>query len=185
MRLACQYTNPSQYGMYYLYQRAVSMKTRLFLIMLCSAFLQTAMADAHVNAVTGAEQAVPRAVLEPGFAPALEITPQSGIFAGSISRAFFANGIEDREPKRVLNRIEDTRDTVYFFSELIDFADQVVSHRWIYKGSVEAEISFAVNGPRWRVWSSKLIPETQRGLWQVDIIDQANLIIESYPIMAH
>lgn len=114
----------------------------------------------------------------------IDIPRMTEVLPGTITRAFFTNGIENREPLRVLNRIENDRTDVYFFSELIDFTGQSVSHRWIYDGIIEAEVEFEIDGPRWRVWSRKNIPATQRGPWQVDVIDQAGMIIDSYTIFA-
>lgn len=120
-----------------------------------------------------------------GSDPSLDIIEQQHILPGRIGRAFFANGIQNREPTRVLNRVESDREQVYFYSELLEFTDQIVTHRWVFNEQVEANIEFTVNGPRWRVWSRKVIPDDQRGLWQVQIIDQDNMIIDSYSIMAH
>lgn len=158
------------------------MITRLSITLLLSAYTLAATAQ---NAMPSSASTEAIMMAQNDIDVLYESLPPSEVLPGSISRAFFANGIENREPKRVLNRIESSREEAYFFSELIDFTDQIVTHRWIFNGTVEAEIEFAVNGPRWRVWSRKTIPAAQRGLWQVDIIDQADMIIESYPIMAH
>jgi hypothetical protein len=69
-----------------------------------------------------------------------EFSPQD-ILPGRISRAFFTNSIENREPTRVLNRIESSREAVYFFSELVDFTDQIVTHRWLFNDTIEAEVT--------------------------------------------
>lgn len=157
------------------------MKTMFLILML--AVLSMPFLAAHAQVVSS-EESESDSLRNENDANLLETPRLSEVLPGHITRAFFTNGIEDREPLRVLNRIENDRTDVYFFSELIDFTDQKISHRWIFEGSIEAEVEFEIDGPRWRVWSRKNIPPSQRGPWQVDVIDQAGMIIDSYTIFA-
>jgi len=161
------------------------MKKIVSLIAVCVVCFQISYADEASSAAPLTEGSEASDLVPLTSDTIFDALQQGQVLPGSIGRAFFANGIENREPMRVLNRVESNREAVYFFSELIDFTDQLVSHRWIFDSQVEAEVEFEVGGPRWRVWSRKTIPDNQRGLWQVDIIDQQGMIIESYPIMAH
>ena len=64
---------------------------------------------------------------------------------------------------------EETRAT--FFTELHGFQGQTVIHRWEWNGQVVAEVPFQVNGPRWRVHSTKqLLPEWV-GPLSVSVVD--------------
>jgi len=49
---------------------------------------------------------------------------------------------------------------------------QKVRHRWIYKGKVQAEVTFKVKGPRWRVYSSKWLKRKCLGDWTVLTLDR-------------
>ena len=45
-----------------------------------------------------------------------------------------------------------------------------VYYRWIYKDKIMADVSFDINGPRWRVWSSKNLWYTWIGEWKVQVL---------------
>lgn len=103
---------------------------------------------------------------------------------GEVNRAIFTIEIEDREPVLDVSAITEGMNEIYLFTELMEFQDQTVTHRWNFEGNVESEVSFDVGGPRWRVWSRKTIPDDQRGEWSVDVIDNDGFIVETYTIHA-
>ncbi len=104
--------------------------------------------------------------------------------SGEVARAMFTVGVENREPTLTVRTIPDGMNEVYFYTDLRDFQGQTVTHRWNFEGNVEAEVSFDVGGPRWRTWSLKTIPESQRGEWSVDIVDGEGFIVETHEITA-
>ncbi len=87
-----------------------------------------------------------------------------------IARAQFTTGITAREPDDSIAEISKIANKVYFFSELINMTGSTVLHRWIYNDSVAAEVVFNVNGPRWRVYSSKQLENWMVGDWHVEIV---------------
>ncbi len=102
---------------------------------------------------------------------------QSGFSRGSVVRSAFTSSIEDREPVDAVDKVEGGDETIYFFTELRDMSGQTAKHRWEYNGEVMAEVEFNVNGPRWRVWSSKNLQPAWAGEWKVSVLNGANEVI--------
>ncbi|HEY3486869.1 MAG TPA: DUF2914 domain-containing protein [Gammaproteobacteria bacterium] len=96
---------------------------------------------------------------------------------GSVSRASFTTGIQDREPVDELADATTVHDKIYFFTELKDLDGQTVQHRWRYMGETVAEIDFNVGGSRWRVWSHKTLQPDKLGTWTVEVINGSGKVI--------
>lgn len=93
----------------------------------------------------------------------------SGAALADVARSHFTRGITDREPVDHLTTASNIN-PLYFFTELVDLAGTEVTHRWRYEGQIMADVTFQVEGPRWRVYSSKeLVPEWN-GLWTVEVL---------------
>ncbi|WP_455207295.1 DUF2914 domain-containing protein [Kaarinaea lacus] len=91
-----------------------------------------------------------------------------------ITRAQFTTAIADREPTDDIVQLTNDNDKIHFFTELVNFNGQTIKHRWEYEGKEMAEIEFKVEGPRWRIYSSKNIKPEWIGIWNVTILDQDN-----------
>lgn len=105
----------------------------------------------------------------------------------NISQAVFANNVEKRIPIDIiigesvyLDEGEEVYvDKIYFFTNIRNLTNSKITHRWIYKDKPMADVSFAIGGPRWRVWSSKNIWHTWTGKWKVQVIvDDEEIIYE-------
>ncbi|WP_320826727.1 DUF2914 domain-containing protein [Reinekea sp.] len=99
-----------------------------------------------------------------------------------IRRHQFTSAVVDREPTDVLN-VAENLDTLYYFTELIDFQGTSVTHRWLFNDNVMAEVSFAVGGPRWRVYSSKVLQPEWDGQWQVEVVDDVGDVVSRESLM--
>ncbi|GAB4288270.1 MAG: hypothetical protein Kow0096_00530 [Thiohalomonadaceae bacterium] len=88
-----------------------------------------------------------------------------------VARAIVTSGISEREPVDELSQVAGESTKVYFFTELRGMQGQRVLHRWVHKDTVMAEVGFDVNGPRWRVWSSKNMMPDWQGTWQISVVD--------------
>lgn len=97
--------------------------------------------------------------------------PPKPAVPGSVARSAFSTGIADREPADNISTANTNTDTVFFFTELVDFQGQTVTHRWEYNGENMAEVKFNVGGPRWRVHSSKKLLPEWLGTWKVLVVD--------------
>lgn len=102
---------------------------------------------------------------------------QSGFSRGSVMRATFTNGIEDREPVDDMKSAGNSSNKITFFTELRDMSGQMARHRWEHNGEVMAEVEFNVGGPRWRVWSSKSFIPRWEGEWKVSVLNAAGEVI--------
>lgn len=100
-------------------------------------------------------------------------------FAGEVNRAQFTSQIVDREPVDELVSIPAEMQKAFYFSELVNFKGERVTHQWMYQGQEMYALSFEVKGPRWRVWSSKRMLPRWSGSWTVNILDANDLVIHS------
>ena len=82
----------------------------------------------------------------------------------------FTTAVEDREPIDQVTFVGTEVNKIFFFSDLRGLAGESVTHRWIFRSEVMAEVVFEVRGPRWRVWSSKDLLEDWIGDWTVEIV---------------
>ncbi|WP_127477624.1 DUF2914 domain-containing protein [Sulfurivermis fontis] len=97
----------------------------------------------------------------------------------SVARAVVTSGINEREPVDELNQVAGEMTQVYFFTELRGMQGQRVLHRWVHNDTVMAEVGFDVNGPRWRVWSSKNMMPEWAGTWMVNVVDANGEVLVS------
>lgn len=96
---------------------------------------------------------------------------QSGISQGSVTRSIFTSEVSEHEPIDKIEKLESNNRSVYYFTELRDMSGQTAIHRWEFKGKIMAETKFTVDGPRWRVWSSKNLLPTWTGEWKVSVLN--------------
>ena len=89
----------------------------------------------------------------------------------NISNADFALEIQDRAPINIIEEIDNSFGKIYFFTNIRNLQGQSVTHRWIYNHKVMADVVFDINGPRWRVWSSKNLWPTWLGEWAVEVLN--------------
>ena len=71
----------------------------------------------------------------------------------NVSKAVFALDVEDRVPINIVKEADNSLGKIYFFTNIRNLSGESITHRWIYQGRVMADVSFNINGPRWRVWS--------------------------------
>ena len=83
--------------------------------------------------------------------------------AGRVARAGFTSEIIDREPQDSITTLSNESLEIVFFTELSGLDGQKVSHVWEREGTEMARVAFAVNGPRWRVYSTKKLEPSWTG----------------------
>lgn len=93
-----------------------------------------------------------------------------------VARHQFTSNVDNREPVDMLSTVENV-DQLYYFTELMNYQGQVVTHRWSFEGETMAEVTFDVGGPRWRVYSSKQLMPEWVGEWLVDVIDEEGYVV--------
>lgn len=99
---------------------------------------------------------------------------------GRVARAVFTTAIVDREPVDALETLSADIGRVFFFTDLRELDEQIVTHRWEYDGQTMAEVTFKVgSGARWRVYSSKnLLPEWT-GTWTAIVSNEGGEILHT------
>lgn len=97
--------------------------------------------------------------------------------AAEVSRAQFTTAVENREPVDEISRLDINHARIYFFTEIRGGQGETVSHRWLYRDKVMAEVSFRIQGPRWRVWSSKNLLPFWTGTWTVQVVDGNGVVL--------
>jgi len=100
-------------------------------------------------------------------------------FAGTVSRALFTIGIDDREPVIMVDSISaDSYSSISFFTELNGMTGETVTHQWRFDDQVMFEKSFEVGGDRWRVWTSKTLLPDWTGTWTVEVLNEDGSVLE-------
>lgn len=99
--------------------------------------------------------------------------------AGNVTRSQFTTNVIDREPIDNLQTVPSGLKKVTFFSELNNFDLQNITHQWVWHDTEMYRISFKVQGPRWRVWSSKRLMPKWKGTWTVNTLDEQGQIVQS------
>lgn len=95
----------------------------------------------------------------------------------AVARAQFTTAIEDQEPVDNLSELNGSIERIFCFTEFKNLAGQIVTHSWEYKGEVVSESQFHVDGPRSRVWSSKVLTPDRPGSWTVVIMAENGKIL--------
>jgi len=100
-------------------------------------------------------------------------------FAGTVSRALFTIGIDNREPVIMIDSISaDSYNSISFFTELNGMTGKTVTHQWMFDDQVMFEKSFQVGGDRWRVWTSKTLLPDWTGTWTVKVLNEDGSVLE-------
>lgn len=102
---------------------------------------------------------------------------QSGFSQGSVTRSIFTTQVSDHEPIDKLDKLQSSKRSVFYFTELRDMSGQTAIHRWEFNGNVMAETKFNIAGPRWRVWSSKNLLPSWIGEWKVSVLNGVGDVI--------
>ena len=103
----------------------------------------------------------------------------SNAFAGTVSRALFTIGIDNREPVIMVDSISsDSYTSISFFTELNGMSGKTITHQWVFDDRVMFEKSFEVNGDRWRIWTSKTLIPDWTGTWTVKVLNEDGSVLE-------
>ncbi len=111
---------------------------------------------------------------------AITLFISNSAIAGSVSRALFTIGVDNREPVIMVDSISsDSYNSISFFTELTDLSGHTVTHQWMFNDKIMFEKSFDVAGARWRVWTSKTLLPSWTGTWTVNVLDDDRSVLES------
>ena len=69
---------------------------------------------------------------------------------------------------------------LYLFTELKDYAGQILRHRWYFRDILHTEAVLTIEDSPWRTYSENWLLDDQRGPWRVEIVDQTQKVIFQY-----
>lgn len=94
---------------------------------------------------------------------------------GKLARAQLTSDVQNREPVDALSGTVSLENSpsqqVFFFTELRDFKDRQVFHRWEHDGEVVADVELKIGSQTWRTYSSKNLASNDTGHWRVSVVD--------------
>jgi Protein of unknown function (DUF2914) len=98
--------------------------------------------------------------------------------AVSVDDAAVCASIAEKAPQGAATHFPPDVGKVYAFTKVVGMEPPgFVTHRWLYKGEVAAEVKLEVHSPSWRTWSSKEILGSQTGDWKVEILDGGGTVL--------
>ncbi|MCP4631663.1 MAG: DUF2914 domain-containing protein [candidate division Zixibacteria bacterium] len=96
-----------------------------------------------------------------------------------VSRITFCKDVVDLEPVEPAESFTSDVGKVYLFAEIKGADDStLIKHIWYHEGERVTSVDIIVNGPRWRTYSFKTIPEGRTGKWGVEITDEQERVIK-------
>jgi len=94
-----------------------------------------------------------------------------------VALAQFTTKISKRYPTDRVSFLDNPHQAVSFFTEVLGMQGHTITHRWIYRGAVVYEASFKISGPKWKFWSTQVLPADKAGTWQVEVVDEGNKVL--------
>lgn len=104
------------------------------------------------------------------------------ILVPSVKRFLLAGSVSNREPEGELNEISFTADgsaAVWAYSEIIDKKGSRFKYVWLHGGNQIATVPVKVGSNRWRSFSSKVINQSMKGAWRVELQDGEGRLMAS------
>ncbi|MBF0451838.1 MAG: DUF2914 domain-containing protein [Candidatus Magnetomorum sp.] len=102
-------------------------------------------------------------------------------FAIEIERIKICKDVIDLEPIEADSNFDAYVGKLFCFSKIVNVAapPTQIFHVWFYENAEIARIPLEIGGVQWRTYSSKTIPPSMVGNWQVLILGPDENIIES------
>ena len=96
---------------------------------------------------------------------------------GRVARSTLTTAVIDREPQDTIETLTNDNVQILYFTEVRGATGDTITHRWEWNGTVVAEVPFAVQGPRWRIHSSKNLDPSWLGEWTVTAVDSSGRVL--------
>jgi hypothetical protein len=99
----------------------------------------------------------------------------------SVLEAAACRSVQDRSPVGTAEKFGSDVGRIYLFSKVGLDASQKssIKHVWRFNGKEMASITLPVQGPQWRTYSSHKIEGSQKGEWQVDVLNEKDTVLKS------
>ena len=112
-------------------------------------------------------------------------TSQPMAEGANVKRSTFTTNVLNREPVDDVDSLSTDSAKIFFFTEIVDFEGGTITHRWKFGGETVAQVAFDINGPRWRVYSTKTLMPEQTGTWTVDVVDGHGTVVKTLTFVYH
>ncbi len=114
----------------------------------------------------------------------LTTTSTATAFGGRVARSRLTSRVQDLEPVDTIGPEISYKNSgftrVFYFTELREFGDGNVVHRWSLNGEIQEEVSLKVKRSwRWRTYSNKDITPGLNGEWKIETIDATGKILDT------
>lgn len=114
----------------------------------------------------------------------LTTTTKATAFGGRVARSQLTSRVENLEPTDTLGPEISYKNSgvtrVFYYTELREFGDGDVVHRWSLNGEVQDEVALTVKKSwRWRTYSNKDLTPGLNGEWKVETIDATGKILDT------
>lgn len=94
--------------------------------------------------------------------------------------AKLCTGIQDRQPAGETETFPAEVGQVYLWCRVTGASGETnIHHVWLHEGKETADVTLAVKDKSWRTWSSKTVPPTWTGNWEVRIVGPDGNILKS------
>ncbi|ETR72367.1 MAG: hypothetical protein OMM_07541 [Candidatus Magnetoglobus multicellularis str. Araruama] len=102
-------------------------------------------------------------------------------FAIDVNQIHICKDVIDLAPIEVDSSFDAYVGKLYCFTKIVDVAapPTQIYHVWFYENAEIARVPLDIGGVQWRTYSSKVIPPTMVGNWQVLVLGPDENIIES------
>jgi len=137
------------------------------------------LGDTHllVEKVTALDSETTVKVLDVNTAQNAELEPSneaaSIIENEHVARAQLTSAIVRREPIDNITLLSLANNKqIFYFTQINQLKDKVISHRWRLNGKVMAQVSLSIGGDKWRTYSSKTFNNSMLGRWEVAVLDE-------------
>ncbi len=99
-----------------------------------------------------------------------------------VAESVITTAVVERAPVDVVQNYPAQEGRLYCFTRIVGApVETAVTHVWLYEGQEMARVALPVRSDNWRTWSSKTLPGTQAGKWQVDVYDENGQLLVSVP----
>lgn len=138
----------------------------------------------NAGSVSDSGSTTPPASLGSKPVTTLASTTKATAFGGRVSRSRLTSRVQDLEPIDTLGPEISYQNSgftrVFYFTELREFSDGAVVHRWSLNGEVHEEVVLNVSKSwRWRTYSNKDLTPGLNGEWKVETIDATGKVLDT------
>lgn len=115
----------------------------------------------------------------PAPAASTAAAPAKPAAQGSVTKATFTTGVENREPKDSIDSLTNDQTRIFFYAVLVNLQGQDVTFRWSYNDVTQAEVHQTPSSARYRTNTSKTLDPSKLGTWKVEVLDASGNVLTS------